>query len=167
MSLAAHRIRMAILAAALGLSGCALILPTPYQPYSAWNGGGFTETEVQPGLFLVRFIGNDSTTPDRTADYALLRAADLCLQRGKAFLRVGDLATQTVQSGYMPGTTTTTVLPASSPDAPPIVSVDTMPPTLLYSPQSGLAVSCAESKQNGAWDANYLARAIRTKYSLS
>ena len=159
--------RMAILMAALGSSGCALILPTPYQPYSTWNGGGFTETEVQPGLFLVRFIGNESTTPDRTADYALLRAADICLQRGKAFLRVGDLATQNVQSGYIPGTTTTTVVPGSSPDVPPIVSVDTMAPTLLYSPQSGLAVSCAERKQNCAWHANYLARGIGTKYSLS
>jgi hypothetical protein len=159
--------RMAILVAALGPSGCALMMPTPYQPYSTWNGGGFTETEVQPGLFLVRFIGNESTTPDRTADYALLRAADICLQRGKGFLRVGDLATQTVQSGYIPGTSTTTVVPSSDPNAPPIVSVDTMPPTLLYGPQSGLAVSCVESKQNGAWDASYLARAIRTKYSLS
>ncbi len=166
MGVAAHRIRVTILAAVLASSGCTLMLPTPYQPYSSWKGGGFTETEVQPGLFLVRFIGNDSTTSDRTADYALLRAADICLQRGMPFLRVGDLATQTVQSGYIPGATTTTVIPAG-PDAPPIVSVDTMPPTLLYSPQSGLAVSCAESQQSGAWDANYLARAIRTKYSLS
>ncbi len=160
-------IRMAILLAVLGSSGCAFMMPTPYQPYSTWNGGGFTETEVQPGLFLVRFIGNESTTPDRTADYALLRAADICLQRGKAFLRVGDLATQNVRSGYIAGTTTTTVVPSSDPNAPPVVSVDTMPPTLLYSPQSGLAVSCVESRQNGAWDADYLARAIRTKYSLS
>jgi hypothetical protein len=42
-----------------------------------------------------------------------------------------------------------------------------MPLTLLYSSQSGLAVSCVEWEQNVAWDANYLARAIRTKYSLS
>jgi hypothetical protein len=67
----------------------------------------------------------------------------------------------------IPGTTTTTVVPSSDPNVPPVVSVDTMPPTLLYRPQGGLAVSCVESKQNGAWDANYLARAIRTEYSLS
>ena len=79
----ARVMKMAILVVALGSVGCALMMPTPYQPYSAWNGGGFTETEVQPGLFLVRFIGNESTTPDRTADYALLRAADICLSAAR------------------------------------------------------------------------------------
>jgi hypothetical protein len=154
--------RVLISLASLALGACA----TPYKPYS-WIDGGFTETEVQPGLFLVRFIGNDATTPDRTADFALLRAAEICLQRGKEFMRVGDFATQQAQSGYIPGAASTTVVQSGSVDVPPVVSVTTMPPTLLYSPQSGLAVSCADSKQDGAWDANYLARAIRTKYSLS
>ena len=145
----------------LSLAACA----TPYKPYNRIDGG-FTETEVQPGLFLVRFVGNDATTPDRSTDFALPRAADICLQRGKGFMRVGGLATQNVQSGYIAGATSSTVIPSGSPDVPPVVSVSIMPPTLLYSPQSALTVSCADSAQDGAWDANYLARAIRTKYSM-
>ena len=134
---------------------------------SKWDGGGFTETEVQPGLFLVRFIGNSSTTPDRSADYALLRGADICLQRGKNYLHVGDLDTRYRQSGYFAGTTSTTVIPTGTADAPPIVTTHTSSPTFLYSPSSGIAVSCTEKSEAGAWDAQFLARAIRTKYELS
>jgi len=145
----------------LGLAACA----TPYEPYSFWNGGGFSETEVQPGLFLVRFMGNEQTTPDRTADFALLRAADLCLQRGKDYLLLGDLATQYVQTGYLAGTSSTTENP--DPHGNTAITVDTSPPTLLYSPASGITVTCVAAKGAGAWDAQYLARAIRTKYAIS
>jgi hypothetical protein len=137
--------RSVIAIVSLALGGCA----TQYEPYSFWNGG-FTETEVQPGLFLVRFIGNAATTSDRSADFALLRAADLCLQRGKDYMLVGDLATQDVVSVHPVATTA---------DAPP--------PMVLHSPASGVAVTCSDSHRDGAWDAKYLARAIRTKYSLS
>jgi hypothetical protein len=153
-------------AAAVGMCACTMFGQTPYQPYSAWGGGGYSETEVQPGLFLVRFIGNESTSTGRAADFALLRAADICLQRGKGYLRVGGLATKAVQSGYIPGATTSTVTP-TGPDSPPVVTVDTLPPTILHSPESGIAISCTEMNQEGAWDATYLARAIRTRYSIS
>ena len=162
MSLAMGPGRITALTMSLCLGACA----TSFQPYSFWNGGGFTETEVQPGLFLVRFIGNEQTTPDRTADFALLRAADICLQRSKSYLLVGDLATQYVHTGYLSGTTATTVVPAGKSDNV-AVTVETSPPTPLFSPTSGIAISCIETNAQGAWDAHYLERAIRTKYSLS
>ena len=151
---------------ALALSLCVGACATSYQPYSFWGGGGFTETEVQPGLFLVRFIGNEQSTPDRTADFALLRAADLCLQRGKSHLLLGELATQYAHTGYLPGSTASTVVPTGSSDSV-AVTVETSPPTPLYSPTSGIAVSCTETTGQGAWDAHYLERAIRTKYALT
>jgi len=161
-----HLARWSVITATAGMSACTLFQQTPYQPYSAWGGGGYSETEVQPGLFLVRFTGNESTTPGRAADLALLRAADICLQRGKSYLRVGGLTTKAVQSGYVPGTSTSTVTP-TGPDSPPVVTVTTLPPTMLYSPESGIAVTCTEGNQEGAWDANYLAHAIRTRYSIT
>ena len=85
------RIMIVAVVTALSLAACGA---TPYKTYSYWNGGGFTDTEVQPGLFLVRFMGNASTTPARTADLALLRAAEICLDRGKDYLLLGELATQ-------------------------------------------------------------------------
>ncbi len=160
-----HLAQWSAAAVAIGMGACTAFDQTPYQAYSAWGGGGYTETEVQPGLFLVQFIGNQSTSPGRATDFALLRAADICLQHGQPYMHIGNLASRTVPDGYLPGTTTATAVPVG-PDSPPVVSAYTAPPTMLSSPQSGLAVSCVEAKQDGDWDAAYLARAVRAKYSL-
>src|SRR5262245_22095631 len=109
--------RLLGIVAALAAGGCSSLMATRYQPYSDWNDGGFTETEVQPGMFLVRFIGNSATTPDRTTDFALLRAADICLQRGNGYLVLGDLATEKVSSGYVQAPPVTTVTSTATPEA--------------------------------------------------
>jgi len=151
---------MATLAMSLGLGGC--ISPyAPYEPYSPVGLGGYTETEVQPGIFLVQFIGNEHTPPDRPADFALLRAADLCLQRGKNYMFVGNPEMHYMATGSVSGDT---VLVSAS-DTPQVVS--TPSPTLPISPIGGVMVSCSETQANGAWDAQFLSRAIRTKYSIS
>ena len=156
---------------ALALAACVSLMPAAYQPYESTFTGGYSETEVQPDLFLVRFMGNSATTPDRSTDFALLRGAEICLQRGKNFMRVGDLSTRYRQSGHFPATTSTAVTPTATPEtpnSPPIVNtVETSPATYLYSPTSGIAVTCAATADQGAWDAQYLARAIRTKYDLT
>ena len=160
MKAAARLAEILTLAVSSTLGAC--VSPyAPYEPYSFLGLGGYTETEVQPGLFLVQFIGNEHTPPDRPADYALLRAADLCLHRGKNYMFVGTPVTHYMPTGSIPGTTT--VVPAS--EASQVVS--TMPPTLPISPTGGVMVTCTETNANGAWDAQFLARAIRTKYSIS
>src|SRR6185295_16457355 len=138
--------RMATLAMSLGLGGC--ISPyAPYEPYSPVGLGGYTETEVQPGIFLVQFIGNEYTPPDRPADFALLRAADLCLQRGKNYMFVGNPERHYMATGSVSGTTT--VVPASETSQ----LVSTPAPTLPVSPIGGVIVSCSETQADGAWDA--------------
>lgn len=158
--------RFLVVGMTLALAGCQTLFPSRYQPYTSQFEGGFTETEVQPGLFLVRFIGNSVTTPDRSGDFALLRGAEICLQRGKNFIHVGGVDTRYRQSGYLPGTTSTTVIPTGEPNAPIVSTVETSQPTFLYSPTSGITVSCADTNEQGAWDAQYLARSVRTKYSV-
>lgn len=148
---------------AVVLAACA----TPYQPYSKWSDGGFTDREVLPGVYLVRFTGNGVSAPERTADLAMLRAAEICLGLGQPFMRAGGLATEHVQSGYFDGVTTANAIPSGDPNAPPTVSVHSTPPTPRYSPQSELAVSCAVTQEAGTQDANQVAQAIRARYSLS
>ena len=152
--------RIATLTMSLVLAGCI----SPYAPYDHyWPGslGGYTETEVQPGVFLVQFIGNEYTPPDRPAEFALLRAADLCLQRGKNYMFVGNPERHYMATGSVSGTTT--VVGAS--ETSQVVS--TPAPTLPVSPIGGVIVSCSDTQADGAWDAQFLARAIRTKYSIS
>jgi len=152
--------RVATLTLSLVLGGC--ISPSAtFVPYSPGGLGGYTETEVQPGVFLVQFIGNEYTPPDRPADFVLLRAADLCLQRGKNYMFVGNPERHYMATGAVSGTTL--VVPAS--DTSQVVS--TPAPTLPISPIGGVMVSCSETQADGAWDAQFLARAIRTKYSIS
>jgi hypothetical protein len=151
----------------LALAGCA----TAYAPSSFWNDGGFTETEVQPGLFMVRFVGNEFTSAERTADFAMLRAAELCLSRGAGFMYLGDVATRVVQTGVIPGSSTTTASATaygtgSNASAYGTSHTTVTPPTVLYSPQTGLTVACATEKEDGAWDAAFLAQSMRKKYTL-
>jgi len=151
---------IATLVMSLVLGGCA----SPYAPYDRYSPrglGGYTETEVQPGVFMVQFIGNEYTPADRPADFALLRAADLCLQRGKNYMFVGNPARHYLATGSVSGTTTV----VSASETSQVVS--TPAPTLPVSPIGGVMVSCSETQADGAWDAQFLARAIRTKYSIS
>jgi hypothetical protein len=152
----------------LGLTGCA----TAYKPYSFWNDGGFSETEVQPGLFQVRFKGNEFSSEERTADFAMLRASELCIGRGSKYMFLGDVATRVVQTGYVPGSATTTANASAygygnSAYASGSSHTTVTPPTALYSPQTGLTVACAKEKGDGAWDAEFLASSMRAKYNVA
>ena len=90
-------------------------------------------------------------------------SAELCLWRENAFLFVGDVATQYQHHVSAPAPVTT-VTPDGNGQA--VASTQSMTPTLSQSPSSGVTVSCAQTRQPGAWDAAYLARAIRAKYSM-
>ncbi|HET9475501.1 MAG TPA: hypothetical protein VFO82_16485 [Steroidobacteraceae bacterium] len=154
--------RLVVMLAVSSILGACISPYAPYAPYSrelGVNAVGYTETEVQPGVFLVQFIGNEHTPADRPADYALLRAADLCLQRGRNYMFVGNPAMHYMPTGSI---SETTVVPASETS-----QVVTMSSTLPLSPIGGVMVQCAETQANGAWDAQFLARAIRAKYSIS
>ncbi|HEU4957615.1 MAG TPA: hypothetical protein VFT40_08310 [Sphingomicrobium sp.] len=69
---------------AIGLSGC--MSATPYQPYVAERAsgvhGGYSEQQLAPDFFLVRFHGNELASRERVEGYLLYRAAELTLQRG-------------------------------------------------------------------------------------
>lgn len=56
--------------------GCA----TPYQ--QSGYRGGFTETRLAPDIFAISFAGNSFTSPERVSDFALLRTAELTLNKG-------------------------------------------------------------------------------------
>jgi hypothetical protein len=70
--------------AAAVLGGC--MTATPYQPYitEAAPGvhGGYSEQQLAPDLFLVRFHGNELASRERVEAYLLYRGAELTLQRG-------------------------------------------------------------------------------------
>jgi hypothetical protein len=71
---------------------------TPYQPYrpEAAGGihGGYSDQQLAPDRFLVRFHGNELTSRDRVEGYMLYRAAELTLQQGNNWFMVVDRHTE-------------------------------------------------------------------------
>jgi TonB family protein len=60
----------------LGLSGCA----SPYD--SSGLTGGYSEQQLEPGIWRVRFDGNGYTTPETVQTFWLYRCAELAKQQG-------------------------------------------------------------------------------------
>jgi len=70
--------------ATIAVAGCA----TSYQQRGF--SGGFSETQLAENVFEVRFSGNGYTSSERASDFALLRSAELSLERGFRYFVVDD-----------------------------------------------------------------------------
>jgi hypothetical protein len=145
------------------LTGCA----TSYGENAWWRDGGFSETELQPGVWQVRFQGNEFTSEERAADFAFLRAAELCTQSGSNYMMVSNAQSGSQVSGVIPGNSTTT---ASATGVGNTVfgtaNTTTTPPTVLYSPTAGLLAACVGQQIDGAWDAVFLQNSLKNKYDI-
>ena len=83
---------------ALGLLVAACTTATPYQPYRAeFVGGvhgGYSDKQLAPDRYVVRFHGNELTSRDRVEGYMLYRAAELTLEHGYDWFLVADRHTE-------------------------------------------------------------------------
>ena len=90
------RAMLAALMAAAAVSACTTA--TPYQPYrpEAAGGvhGGYSDQQLAPDRYVVRFHGNELTSRDRVEGYMLYRAAELTLQRGFDWFLIVDRNTE-------------------------------------------------------------------------
>lgn len=69
------------------LGACA----TPYKPASKHTSNGYFNTLLQEGVYDVSFKGNSDTSIKRAKDFALLRAAEVCLENGnKSFVVINS-----------------------------------------------------------------------------
>jgi hypothetical protein len=149
---------------AIALTACA----TNYGEYSFWSDGGFTETELQPNLFNVRFRGNEFTSIERTSEFAMLRASELCIGRDLPFMEIFNVSDEERVSGYVPGSSTTNAnatLVGNSVFANSSTIYN--PGTTLFSPESGLTAQCIPSESETSWDARFLENSLKTKYDIS
>jgi hypothetical protein len=154
------------------LCGCA----TNY--HSQNMNGGFSDTQLAPDTFRVIFRGNDSTSPERTKDFALLRCSDLTISNGFNFftiVRGGDSISHSTLT--LPGSVYTTGTATAYSNGDGTASgtyqgtsiVDPGEAMDIYRPTSGMLIKCSVTKPNsGEWyDANFLEGSIRKKYNLS
>lgn len=78
--------RVLAIAAVLSLSACATA-PT-YTPATTMNGAGYSETQIEADRYFVTYRAPGQTEESLVHDYALLRAADLTLERGREWFWV-------------------------------------------------------------------------------
>jgi hypothetical protein len=97
-----HAKKLLIVAPIL-LAACA----TSYQPEGFT--GGYSDMRMGNDLYRVSFQGNGYTDPDRAADFALLRAAELAISNGASHFAVVDSASSSRQGAFTtPRTSSTT-----------------------------------------------------------
>lgn len=88
------------------LIACLCACATPYK--SSGLMGGFSEAQLDDNVFRVSFRGNGFTSPERAADYSLLRAAELARNNGYNYFIIIDSQSYTEWSTYTTPTTATT-----------------------------------------------------------
>ena len=80
------RLRPLAPVSSLALLVAACTTATPYQPYlpegASGVHGGYSDRQISPDRYLVRFHGNELTSRDRVEGYLLYRAAELTVQNG-------------------------------------------------------------------------------------
>jgi hypothetical protein len=71
-----------IFAAALGAALAACASTPAYTPAAAQGAAGYSERQIEDNRFFVTYRAPSATNAEQLNDFALLRAADLTLERG-------------------------------------------------------------------------------------
>ncbi|MGV0983286.1 MAG: CC0125/CC1285 family lipoprotein [Limnohabitans sp.] len=95
--------KLFVLALVASLAACS----TAYQPYSYFGGGGYKDVQLSENSFKITVEANGYTSKSQAADLALLRAADLTLEKGFKHFVIVDSADQSHGMNYTTPTTTT------------------------------------------------------------
>lgn len=151
---------------AILFAGCA----TPYQPMGFT--GGYADTQLAPDVFRVSFSGNGATSSDRAQDFALLRAAEICLTHGYKYFAVISAADQSrTQLHVMPGSSYTTGSVTGFGSMATYSGTTSYSPPQIYNihkPGLGLIVRGFGEKPDNmnVFDGEFLIKALRTKYQI-
>jgi hypothetical protein len=148
------------------LAGCA----TPYQ--STGFSGGFSETQLAPDVFRVFFRGNGYTSGERAQDFAMLRAADICLQHSFTCFAVLDESNSTEAHSFTTqGEAYTTGSAYAYGNTATYSGYTTYTPgqtDTFYKPRTGLMIRGFATKPDGffTFDAAFLQRSLKQKYHI-
>jgi hypothetical protein len=76
------------------LAGCA----THYHEQN-WFGNGFSEMQTTPDSFIVNFQGNGCSKSEKIMQYAIRRAAELCLENGYNYFKIANTLDTSIYTG--------------------------------------------------------------------
>lgn len=150
------------------LAGCG---GTPYQREAFM--GGYDEIQLEENVFRVRFKGNGGTRAERAEDFALLRSAEITLEKGFTHFAIVDSRDRLDQSLHSTPSTSYTTGTAN-------VVGDTIygraktktyggDSFVISKPSTTNTIVCFKTKPNiqgTTYDAELVKRELRTKYGL-
>jgi len=148
------------------LSGCA----TSY--HQKGFTGGYSETQLAPDVFRVNFQGNGYTSSERAQDFALLRAAELSLERGfRYFALLDETSSNKLSTFTTSGSAYTTGSAYGIGNTATYSGHTTYTPGqtfLISKPHTGLLVRGFTNKPNDIYtfDAEFLRQSLKQKYNL-
>jgi hypothetical protein len=146
------------------VSGCA----TSYQSTSFT--GGYSETQFAPDVFRVYFRGNGYTSGERAEDFAMLRAADLCLQHSfTCFALLNESSSTSTSAVTTPGYAYTTGSAYAYGNSATYSGQTFYSPgqtILIHKPHAGLLIRGFQMKPDGIYtfDAAFLQQSLKQKY---
>lgn len=135
--------------------------------------GGYTDAQIGENIFRVTFRGNGYTSPERAADLALLRCADLALEHGFHYFVVIDAAAYLKQDPYT--TPSKTIKTGSASIVGNSIYENSVSTTyggqtfLITKPSETDIILCFKEKPEDkflVYDANFLVKSLREQYNL-
>lgn len=148
------------------LQGCA----TSYQQKGFT--GGYSETQLAPDVFRVNFQGNGYTSSERAQDFALLRAAELSLEKGFRYFALLDESSSSKLSTFTTsGSAYTTGSASVIGNTATYSGHTTYTPGQTYfisKPHTGVLVRGFTSKPDDIYtfDAEFLQQSLKRTYNL-
>lgn len=148
------------------VSGCA----TSYQ--STGLTGGYSETQLAPDVFRIYFRGNGYTSGERAEDFAMLRAADVCLQHGfNCFALLDESSSSSTSAITTPGYAYTTGSAYAYGNSATYSGYTTYSPgqtILIHKPRAGLMIRAFQTKPDAifTFDAAFLEKSLKQKYHI-
>jgi hypothetical protein len=152
-------LRFIALALVVLLCGCA----TGYGPHGFT--GGYSEMQLQPNVFQVRFNGNGYTSLDRARDFCLLRCSEVCLENGFTHFELLEKSSSVSRSTYKTASYSKTSFNSNSATTT-TTGGDTYQ---VAKPGTENLIACyreVSAPPAGLFDAAFLARSIRHKYKI-
>lgn len=130
--------------------------------------GGFSETQLAPNAWNVRFGGNAYTSGERAADFTLLRAAELMLENGYSYFIITDSGSSVETGSY---TTPTQTYGNANIVGNSVYGSSTTYGGQTYTyhkPSSAMAVVGYREKPDYpmVYEAAFVAESIRSKYGM-
>lgn len=116
--------------------------------------GGYSETQLSPDTWQVRFSGNAATSRERAADFLLLRAAEIMLEHGFKYFTLEDADSWIDTSVY-----TTPVYTVGD-------NVHGGQTNVYNKPRAEAVIVGVEEYEDGVLDAEFLKASLTDKYGL-